>query len=141
MESVCRQNVESFAIPKFDPDISLSESAADLNRIKKKISSGIPRHPIHTSNSRTRNQNLDVDKIATSDDLINFLADDYRNETTYVKRTRENEQHEEDSNDAQHADINEYLKSIAALTYEESYENYINCMVCLKLKTLFFGLN
>lgn len=66
----------------------------------------------------------------TSDDLINILEDDYRNENIYPKKTRENEPTETDLTDVQHADINEYLKSIATEIYEESFENYVNCMVC-----------
>lgn len=100
-------------------------------RTKQKISTGIPRHSIETKINSSINQNLDVEKIATSDDLINILEDDYRNETTYTKRTREHQHNNvDDLTDVQHADIDEYLKSIAAITYEESYENYINCTVC-----------
>lgn len=83
-------------------------------------------------------QNLDVEKIATSDDLINILEDDYRNESSYAEKAHEIEyssnenehEHEhEHLNDAQHTDVNDYLKSIVSIIYEESYENYINCMV------------
>lgn len=108
-------------------------------RIKQKISKGIPRHAIRTRMSSINAgdaQNLDVEKIATSDDLINILEDDYRNESSYAKKDREieyssneNENEHENVNDAQHIDVNDYLKSIVSIIYEESYENYINCMV------------
>lgn len=101
-------------------------------RVKQKISSGIPRHAIDfkLKNRRAKNQCLDVEKIATSDDLINILEDDYHhNESAYTKKNRECVEPLTQLIDAQHTDISEYLKSIAWLTYEESYENYINCMV------------
>lgn len=101
-------------------------------RIKQKISTGIPCHAIEMKLNarRAKNQSLDVEKIATSDDLINILEDDYHhNESAYTKKNRECVEPLTHVIDAQHIDISEYLKCIAWLTYEESYENYINCMV------------
>lgn len=53
--------------------------------MKERIKCGIPRHIIQTKSSPLsarpiEAQNLDVNKIVTSDDLINILEDDYRNE-------------------------------------------------------------
>lgn len=104
-------------------------------RVKQKISTGILCHAIEMkiNNRRAKNQSLDVDKIVTSDDLINILEDDYHNESAYTKKIRDSDNCNEEPLtqliDAQHTDINEYLKAIASLSYEESYENYINCMV------------
>lgn len=109
-------------------------------RIKQKISAGLPCHAIEmklNNQRRAKNQSLDVDKIATSDDLINILEDDYHhNESAYTKKNRECVEPLTQLIDAQHTDISEYLKSIAWLTYEESYENYINCMVSVLLNPL-----
>lgn len=101
----------------------------DLMRIRQKITIGIPCHAIEMklNNRRAKTQSLDVDKIATSDDLINILEDDYHNESAYTKKIRDEPMTQ--LIDAQHADIAEYLKAIASLSYHESYENYMNCMV------------
>lgn len=81
---------------------------------------------------------MDVEKIVTSDDLINILEDDYHSENNYAKRAREDEfkipkidrnNDIEYLNDAEHIDIDEYLKSIATIIYNESYDQYINCKV------------
>lgn len=113
-------------------------------RIKQKLTKGIPRHAIETrmSDTKANAQILDVNKIATSDDLINILEDDYRNESSYSKKAREIEQnndneHTEDD-DAQHTDVNDYLKSITSIIYDESYDNYVNCMVRSDLDLLHF---
>lgn len=100
-------------------------------RIKQKISSGIPRHNLRTKNSNRKinSQNLDVQKIVTSDDLINILEDDYNNENVLTKKGHDNDSELDYLNDAHPVDINDYLKSIASITYEETYENYVNCMV------------
>lgn len=101
-------------------------------RIKQKITVGIPCHAIEMklNNRRVKNQSLDVDKIATSDDLINILEDDYHKENAYTKKIREcDEPMATQLIDAQHTDISEYLRSIAFLSYNESYEIYMNCMV------------
>ncbi|XP_031630017.1 zinc finger protein 761-like [Contarinia nasturtii] len=110
------------------------DNADDLVRIKQKISLGIPRHDLKTKMrcGKKGGENLDVEKIATSDDLINILEDNYQCESSYSKKSRENDSTNDIDliNDAQPADISEYLKSIASITYEESYENFINCMLC-----------
>lgn len=104
-------------------------------RIKQKLTKGIPRHAIETrmSDTKANAQILDVNKIATSDDLINILEDDYRNESSYSKKAREiehnNDNEHTDDDDAQHTDVNDYLKSITSIIYDESYDNYVNCMV------------
>lgn len=99
-------------------------------RIKQKISSGIPRHVVDTKFNKSSNQSLDVDKIVTSDDLVNILEDDYRNVNTFPKKIQnEPITNDVDLNDVKHANINEYLKMIATEIYEESYEKYVNCMV------------
>lgn len=114
---------------------SSSDNPLEVMRIKQKITKGIPRHAIETrmGGAKANAQNLDVEKIATSDDLINILEDDYRNESSYGKKAREHEYTNDVDNPdgAQHTDVNDYLKSIASITYEESYDNYINCMVRL----------
>lgn len=76
-------------------------------------------------------QNLDVEKIATSNDLIDILEDDYHNETAYAQKAHDTDSEVEYLYDAHPIDINEYLKSIASITYEESYgyESYVNCVV------------
>lgn len=82
-------------------------------RIKQEISTGIPRHEIEAkmvTNNKGNHRNSDVEKVITSNDLINVFEHDYLV-------------------DAQHADINEYLQSIASISYEEAYDNYINCVV------------
>lgn len=109
-------------------------------RIKQKICTGIPCHAIEmklNNRRRAKNQSLDVEKIVTSDDLINILEDDYHNENAYAKKNRECVEPLTQLIDAQHTDISEYLKAIAWLTYEESYENYINCMVSITNKMPF----
>lgn len=100
-------------------------------RIKQKISTGIPKHSLHKKNStrKPKSQNFDVQKIATSDDLMNILEDDYHNENIYTKKNHDTDSETEYLTDAHPVDVNEYLKSIASITYEETYENYINCMV------------
>lgn len=106
-------------------------------RIKQKISYGIPRHALRSKNGGKKIdiQHLDVEKIMTSDDLMNILEDDYHNEITYTKRDHENDNGNDSEieylYDAHPVDINDYLKSIASITYEETYEygNYINCTV------------
>lgn len=112
----------------------VTDNADDLVRIKQKISLGIPRHDLNTKMKSVKKggENLDVEKIATSDDLINILEDDYQSESSYAKKNRENDSNNDNDvvNDAQPVEISKYLKSIASITYEESYENYINCMVC-----------
>lgn len=106
-----------------------SDDPNELARIKQKISKGVPRHSLKSNvNGKTNTQHLDVQKIATSDDLINILEDDYRNETTYAEKNHVTENNDE-VDDAQPVDVNEYLKTIASINYVESYENYINCMV------------
>lgn len=117
----------------------MTVNSDDLMRVKQKISGGIPRHAIEINarSGRLNNQSLDVEKIATSDDLINILEDNYRNDSSYTKKERENEQYiEEAFTDGQHIDLTDYLKSIATITYEELYENYINCMVSERKKKL-----
>lgn len=114
-------------------------------RIKQKLTKGIPRHAIETrmSDTKANAQILDVNKIATSDDLINILEDDYRNESSYSKKAREIEhsndiEHTDDDDDAHHTDVNDYLKTITSIIYDESYENYVNCMVRSDLDLLHF---
>lgn len=115
-------------------------------RIKQKLTKGIPRHAIETrmSDTKANAQILDVNKIATSDDLINILEDDYRNESSYSKKAREIEhsndiEHtDDDDDDARHTDVNDYLKTITSIIYDESYENYVNCMVRSDLDSLHF---
>lgn len=103
----------------------------DLMQIKQKITAGIPCHAIEMklNHRRAKNRSLDVEKIATSDDLINILEDDYHNESAYRKKIRDCDEPLTQLIDAQHTDISEYLKTIASLSYDESYENYMNCMV------------
>lgn len=76
-------------------------------------------------------ENLDVEKIVTSNDLINILEDDYHSQNMYSKKMHgiDNFSNTENLNDAQPANINEYIKQIASITFKETYENYINCMV------------
>lgn len=93
---------------------------------------------------------MDVQKIVTSDDLINILEDDYQSESNYAKRAREDGDvfkipkidafnEIEYLNDVEHIDIDEYLKSIASITYDESYEHYINCKVNSHFSRASFG--
>lgn len=118
----------------FKRSISIAANADDLMRVKQKVSTGIPCHAIEMklNNRRAKNQSLDVEKIVTSDDLINILEDDYHNENAYTKKIRDCDEPITQMIDAQHTDISEYLKCIASLTYEQSYENYINCMVSVE---------
>lgn len=95
-----------------------SENSKDLVRIKQKILADVPQHSLK---SNPNLQTFDVDKIVSSDDLINILEDHYQNG---AKNTRECEIYHD-----QPIDFNKYLKSIASITYHESYENYINCVV------------
>lgn len=85
-------------------------------------------------------QNFDVEKIMTSDDLINILEDDYQSEQNYSKRARDDgdefnlpkidacediEYLEEETP----VDTDEYLKSIVSANYVDSYDTEINCTV------------
>lgn len=112
-------------------------------RVKQKICTGIPCHAIEMklNSRRAKNQSLDVEKIVTSDDLINILEDDYHNENAYTKKIRDCDEPITQLIDAQHTDISEYLKAIASLTYEQSYENYINCMVSAQCINYLNSLN
>lgn len=81
-------------------------------------------------------QSLDVEKIRTSDDLINILEADYQNENNnYSRRNRDDvdvfkipkiESCEEieylEEEDSQVC-IDEYLKSIAYIDYVENYDD------------------
>lgn len=124
----------------------MSEHPEDFIKIKQKIKSGIPRHMVelHKQTAAGNNQNFDVQKIVTSDDLINILEDDYQNKSNYAKRTRddgdvfkipniETISGVEYLDDVEHIDIDDYLKSIASITYDEAYEHYINCRVILDI--------
>lgn len=94
-------------------------------RIKQKVSSGIPRHEIDAKmvgNNKVKNRSLDVENVGTSNDLINILEHDHLV-------------------DVQQVDINDYLQSIATITYEEAYDDYINCVVCIRRKYYALGLN
>lgn len=104
-----------------------SDDPNELARIKQKISTGVPRHSLK-SNVKLNSHISDVDKIATSDDLINILENDYHNEAICSRKSIETKNNAVED-DAQPVDVNGYLKSIASVTYEESYENYVNCMV------------
>lgn len=102
--------------------------------MKLKIKFGVPRHniktKIHTSES---NNSLVVDKIVTSDDLINILEDDYRSETVH-KQTRlediDSEFPKIEMGDA-HTNIDEYLNSIVSAVYSEYdiFEKPLECVV------------
>lgn len=99
-----------------------SENPNDLVRIKQKILADVPQHSLKSNaNNKNYPQSLDVDKIVSSDDLINILEDHYQNG---AENNRESEIYHDQS-----TDINKYLKSIASITYHDSYENYINCVV------------
>lgn len=110
----------------------------DLVRAKRNIQNGIPRHNSdNMMNDDNYNRNLDVNKIVTSNDLIEILEDDYRNENN--QRTNGNDfKLAKDSSDIEieyldeykPINIDKYLKSIASFDYSESYEPYVDCRLC-----------
>lgn len=90
-------------------------------------------------------QNLDVQKIVNSDDMINILDSDYQSENNYSRRVRDDvdvfklpkiESCEEieylEEEDSQMC-IDEYLKSIAHIEYEENYCTGLACKVSERL--------
>lgn len=113
----------------------------DLVRAKRNIQNGVPRHDSDNNriieNDVNYNQSLDVNKIVTSNDLIEILEDDYRNENN--QRTTGNDfKLTKDSSDTEieyldeykPVNIDKYLKSIASFDYSETYEPYVNCKLC-----------
>lgn len=92
-------------------------------------------------------QTLDVEKIVTSDDLINILEADYQSENNYSRRVRDDADvfkipktepceeieylEEEDSQVC----IDEYLKSIAYINYVENYGSGLYCKVSKSVGT------
>lgn len=114
----------------------------DLHRIKEKLKQGIPRHMVELNRTmKSTAQNLDVEKIVTSDDLINILEADYQSANNYSRRVRDDadvfkipkiESCEEieylEEEDSQVC-IDEYLKSIVYVDYVENYGSGFHCMV------------
>lgn len=96
------------------------DNSVDLARLKQKISAGVPQHNSKPNKSKT--QIFDIEN-----DLINILEDHYQSGT---QKSRECESNKDiDCINQESINVNNYLKSIASITYEESYESYINCMV------------
>lgn len=121
--------------PVLPPEIIRDE---DLDRVKHIIQNGYPRHEIHNDIDKgAANQNLDVEKIVTSDDLIHILDDDYRNESNYSKQSAELAQMTTDTmteieylEEYEPINIDKYLKSISAFSYSEVYDPYVDCKLC-----------
>lgn len=83
-------------------------------------------------------QTLDVEKIVTSDDLINILEADYHNENNYSRRVRDDgdvfkiepcEEIEYLEEEDTQVCIDEYLKSIAYIDYVDNYGSGFYCKV------------
>lgn len=86
-------------------------------------------------------QSLDVEKIRTSDDLINILEADYQSENNYSRRVRDDadvfkipkidpcEEIEYLEEDGGQVCIDEYLKAIAYTDYVENYGSEFYCKV------------
>lgn len=102
--------------------------------MKQKIKLGVPRHNIKTKIHTSESSNsLVVDKIMTSDDLINILEDDYRSETVH-KQTRLDDNDEEFSKTEMgdtHTNIDDYLNSIVSAVYSEYdvFDKPLQCVV------------
>lgn len=121
---------------------SSTDTDEDLHRIKEKLKQGVPRHMIELNRTmKATGQSLDVEKIVTSDDLINILEADYHNGNSYSRRVRDDadvfkmpniEPCEEieylEEEDAQ-VSIDDYLKSIAFIDYVENYDSGFYCKV------------
>lgn len=120
----------------------ITDTLEDLHRIKEKLKQGVPRHMIELNRTmKPTAQSLDVEKIVTSDDLINILEADYHSENSYSRRVRDDadvfkipkiESCEEieylEEEDSQ-VSIDEYLKSIAYIDYVENYSSSFYCKV------------
>ena len=126
--------------------------------MKEKLKSGIPRHIIEkkfNSHGRvlTESRNFDVEKIMTSDDLINILEDDYKHEN-HSKRIRLDGEDidgvfeipkidmcEEIEYLDEHEPINidEYLKTIVSTMYvqDDNYSAPIACSVSWLIEIYF----
>lgn len=97
-------------------------------------------------------QSLDVEKIRTSDDLINILEADYQSENNYSRRVRDDadvfkipkidpcEEIEYLEEDAGQVCIDEYLKAIAYTDYVENYGSEFYCKVSQPSPTTSFRL-
>lgn len=111
------------------------------------MQSGIPRHVIETKRSSTRlseSRCLDVDKIMTSDDLMNILEDDYQSESGSKRiRLEDNdgefkipkiamcEEIEYLDGHQPTTNVDDYLNSIFSTIYleDEAYETPLGCKV------------
>lgn len=117
------------------PDLpTIIDCVDDLVRIKRKIQDGIPRHNMENGQHKDSN-NLDVDKIVTSNDLIDILNDDYQNENNSIKQENDFKLMKIDTEieyleEFEPVNIDKYLKSIASFSYNETYEPYVYCNLC-----------
>lgn len=84
--------------------------------------------PCLNKSDRAENQNLDVEKIMTSDDLMNILEDNYQNESDTDFELPNMDQY---LNDNPKTNIDDYLNSIITPVYSdyESFETPIECIV------------
>lgn len=124
--------------------------------MKEKIKFGIPKHVIKTKSSPSderpiETQNLDVNKIRTSDDLINILEDDYRNEAGSKHTQLEGIDGEfkipkMEYGGPEYLDqpgnveltVDGYLNSVVSAVYSEydPFETPIECKVCDRMNEI-----
>lgn len=125
-----------------------TDTVEDLHRIKEKLKEGVPRHMIELNRTmKSTAQSLDVEKIVTSDDLINILEADYQSENNYSRRVRDDadvfkipkiepcEEIEYLEDEDSQVCIDEYLKSIAYIDYVENYGSGFYCKVSNSVET------
>lgn len=90
----------------------------DLALVKRKTKLGIPHHVMGSHREPTI---LDVNKILSSNDLVHILEDDYHNDQMKIGPNAIEE--------AELVNMDQYVKSIASIIYEEYYEPCIRCAV------------
>lgn len=95
----------------------LAAYLSDIVRIKKKTKLGIPNH----TQSLYETDSLDVNKIASSDDLVDILESNYHNEQMRFRFRGYDE--------GELINMDQYVKSIASIAYVEYYEPFIRCAV------------
>lgn len=89
----------------------------DIANIKRKAKFGIPYH----TERHFESNNLDVYKILSSDDLVHILEDNYHNEQMQFGING--------SDDGEMVNMDQYLISIASISYDESFKPCIRCAV------------
>lgn len=94
-----------------------AEYLRNIVNIKRKAKLRIPYH----SERRYESNNLDVHRILSSDDLVHILEDNYHNEQMQFGISG--------CDDGEVVNMDQYITSIASISYDESFDPYIRCAV------------